>query len=385
MTIFFPCSQRIKYYLREHVVPSLRALNGESLLEEFVRRRQNHALMMRWYMNIFSYLSKFITKSHQDTLQLVGADSYRDLVFLGLQGEVAHSVLQLIEKRRNGLSINTDVLKGAIEIFHEVKIYEDILEASIILHSRQDFCSKATSWIATESTPDYLLKVDQQIDEVKSSVRLFLPASTEPKMLNALNAEVLQPYTIILAEKETGTLYLLEHDRLDDLARMHRLFSRVQSDSLLSDTFRMFLSSLVDAEVTAFNNEIATEGEAANKDGGKEKDNKEKEIQSGLKLVSALIELLKKYSQVVIDAFRGAAAFQKALKDAFSATLRTNNNVQAIVSALVNYCDNILKKQQSSNDENQSENQLALAVSLLGFLEDKDYFIEVYRTQLCKR
>lgn len=350
---------------------------------------------MEWYHKVFNYLSKHITKAHRDPLarsrtskaipKTICDMAYSDIIFNGLQNEIAHSVLQLVERRRIGQEINTDTLKSAINVFKDENIYEEMLEASIISYSKKDFHSKGMSWIATDSTPEFLLKVDQQIEEVKSSVRLYLPPSTEPKMLHALNSEILAPYTNILSDKDTGCLYLLNRDCYDDLRRMFRLFSKVGADHLISESFRGFLASLVEAHVKTFKEEITSSAGTSGSSSSGVKDLKEKEVQAGMKLVPALIELLEKYSKMVKETFDGTASFQKALKDAFSVALRSNGNSQAILNALVTFCDTILKKQIGGSEENQSESQLDFAVSLLAFMEDKDYFVEVYRTHLSKR
>jgi hypothetical protein len=388
--------QRIESYLRAHVFPALQQLTDESLLEEFVRREQNHKVMMRWYNMLFQYLSKnFIPKFHMDPLQVVGDVLYRDIVFHGLQHEVAHAALKLIEKRRNGILVNTGILKSVIEVFCNGKIYEDVLEASIILKSRENFRVKASQWIAMDSTAEYVLKVDQVIDEVKGDSRVYLPASTEPKLLNAINMEFLLPYTTILAEKETGCYFLFQNDRFEDLGRLARLFQKVHADALIWEVLRVYLTTLIEAEVRNFEEELeggpsGSAGAASSSTGaapsGKEKEtNKDKELQASLKLVPALIDLLKKYTLVVKEFFRNSPPFQKAIKDAFGAGLRTNGKSHAILTALVTFCDTILRKQQGGSDENQAETQLDIAVSMLAFMEEKDYFIEVYRNQLSKR
>jgi hypothetical protein len=116
------------------VVVALRSkLNDEeSLLGEFKSRKDNQNIMMRWYNNLFQYLIKYANKFHLPLLLEAGGKLYRDIVFRELSGPIASSILTVIERRRQCLSVDVDVLKGCIKIFVDLNLYDDILETSVL-------------------------------------------------------------------------------------------------------------------------------------------------------------------------------------------------------------------------------------------------------------
>lgn len=54
--------------------------------------------------------------------------------------------------------------------------------------------------------------------------------------------------------------------------------------------------------------------------------------------------------------------------------------------AMCTYCDRELKKKLSvAEEERKVERKLDSVIALLGFMDDKDFFMEIYRLQLSKR
>lgn len=53
---FFSTTQTMSAYLTNKVLPALKGKHGETLLAEFVRRGENHAIMNKWHQKFFMYL-----------------------------------------------------------------------------------------------------------------------------------------------------------------------------------------------------------------------------------------------------------------------------------------------------------------------------------------
>ncbi|KAI3698718.1 hypothetical protein L2E82_42477 [Cichorium intybus] len=154
--------------------------------------------------------------------------------------------------------------------------------------------------------------------------------------------KLLSVYATELFEKEhSGCHALFRDDKVDDLSRMYRLFSKIPHG----------LDSHVAAEGTALveqAEDVASNKKAENRD------------MVGLQ--------------------------EQALKEAFE--IFRNKGVSGSYSAelLATFCDNILKKGGSEKLSNEAiKDTLEKVVKLLAYISDKDLFAEFYRKKLARR
>ncbi|RYG64643.1 hypothetical protein EON64_13545, partial [archaeon] len=185
--------ESISKYLQAKVVPVLRGLQDETLLKEFVRRADNHAVMNKWYAKFFMYLDRYHVKYHQlPVLSEAGLRLYKTLVFGAVKTNVADCLLRLVHSEREGQLIDRDLVKRCVDIFEKMgmgslEAYESDFEAPFLEASREHYAQRAASWIASESTPSYLVRVELALEEEKQRVANLLNASTEPKLLQVMD------------------------------------------------------------------------------------------------------------------------------------------------------------------------------------------------------
>jgi len=176
-----------------------------------------------------------------------------------------------------------------------------------------------------------------------------------------------------LLEKETGVVHLLDNDRRDDLARMHRLFSRVDSGTIpVATAFRAYVTAkgntVVDTQQERF--KTMTKNEAL----------------TDTTFIQSLLDLHDRFKGIVKDCFDSDSIFQKALKEAFEVFInRDIGGRYSFALLMASFCDRILKKKSELLSEEQVEMNLSKMVELFSFLTDKDLFAEIYRNQLAKR
>ncbi|KAM0886351.1 hypothetical protein ACQ4PT_029754 [Festuca glaucescens] len=371
-------------YISSMVLPSLREKHDEFMLRELVKRWSNHKVMVRWLSRFFHYLDRyFISRRSLPALREVGLSCFRDLVYQEIKGKVKSAVISLIDQEREGEQIDRALLKNVLDIFVEIGLgsmecYENDFEDFLLKDTADYYSIKAQTWIVEDSCPDYMLKAEECLKREKERVAHYLHSSSEQKLLEKVQHELLTQYASQLLEKEhSGCHALLRDDKVEDLSRMYRLFSRITRG--------------LEPVSQIFKQHVTNEGTALVKQAEDAASNKKPEKKDivGLQeqvFVRKIIELHDKYVAYVTDCFQGHTLFHKALKEAFE--VFCNKGVSGSTSAelLATFCDNILKKGGSEKLSDEAiEDTLEKVVRLLAYISDKDLFAEFYRKKLARR
>ncbi|KAJ6810399.1 cullin-1-like isoform X1 [Iris pallida] len=371
-------------YITATVLPSLREKHDEFMLRELVKRWSNHKVMVRWLSRFFHYLDRyFIARRSLPPLNEVGLTCFRELVYQEIKVKVRDAVISLIDQEREGEQIDRALLKNVLDIFVEIGLgnmecYENDFEADMLTDTAAYYSRKASNWILEDSCPDYMLKAEECLKREKDRVSHYLHISSEPKLLEKVQHELLSVYASQLLEKEhSGCHALLRDDKVDDLSRMYRLFSRILKGL---DPVSLIFKQHVTAEGTTLVKQA--EDAASNKKA-------EKRDVVGLQeqvFVRKVIELHDKYLAYVNDCFQNHSLFHKALKEAFEAFCNKGVAGSSSAELLATFCDNILKKGGSEKLSDEAiEDTLEKVVKLLAYISDKDLFAEFYRKKLARR
>ncbi|RWR95312.1 cullin-1 isoform X1 [Cinnamomum micranthum f. kanehirae] len=371
-------------YINSMVLPSLREKHDEFMLRELVRRWANHKVMVRWLSRFFHYLDRyFITRRSLPALKEVGLTCFRDLVYHEINGKVRDAVISLIDKEREGEQIDRALLKNVLDIFVEIGMgqmdcYENDFEADMLNDTAAYYSRKASNWILEDSCPGYMLKAEDCLKQEKERVSHYLHSSSEQKLLEKVQSELLSVFANQLLEKEhSGCRALLRDDKVDDLSRMFRLFSKIPRG--LEPVSQIFKQ-----HVTAEGTALVKQAE----DAASSKKAEKKDI-VGLPeqvFVRKVIELHDKYLTYVNDCFTNHSLFHKALKEAFEVFCNKGVAGSSSAELLATFCDNILKKGGSEKLSDEAiEEMLEKVVKLLAYISDKDLFAEFYRKKLARR
>ncbi|XP_059648664.1 cullin-1-like isoform X2 [Cornus florida] len=371
-------------YITSTVLPSLREKHDEFMLRELVQRWSNHKIMVRWLSQFFRYLDcYFIARRSLPTLNEVGLTCFRDLVYLELNGKVRDAVISLIDHEREGEQIDRALLKNVLDIFVEIGMgqmdyYENDFEAALLEDTAAYYSRKASNWILEDSCTDYILKAEECLRREKDRVSHYLHSSSELKLLEKVQHELLSVYaTQVLEKAHSGCHALLRDDKVDDLSRMYRLFSKLPRGlEPVSSTFKQ--------HVTAEGTTLVKQAEDAASN--KKADKKDVVGLQEQVFVRKVIELHDKYLTYVNDCFMNHTLFHKALKEAFEVFCNKGVAGSSSSELLATFCDNILKKGGSEKLSDEAiEETLEKVVKLLAYICDKDLFAEFYRKKLARR
>ncbi|RVW54547.1 Cullin-1 [Vitis vinifera] len=347
-------------YITVTVLPSLRDKHDEFMLRELVKRWANHKVMVKWLSRFFYYLDRyFIARRSLPALNEVGLACFRELVYQEVHGRVKMLLIKNArESRLTELCIN---------------------------------------WVLKDSCPDYMLKAEECLKRERDRVSHYLHISSEPKLVEKVQTELLVVYANQLLEKEqSGCHALLRDEKVDDLSRIYRLYHKIPRglELFLAYLNRLRVSdeglALVNQAIDAANNQVQyLDPSSFNPIACNSLDLCEAENVRSVHeqvLVRKIIELHDKYMVYVCNCFMNQSLFHKALKEAFE--IFCNKTVAGCSSAelLAAFCDNILKKGGSEKLSDEAiEDTLEKVVKLLAYIGDKDLFAEFYRKKLARR
>jgi len=379
-------------YISDRVAPALQEKSGEPMLHELVARWNNHKMMVRLLSRIFNYLDRYYVSRHQvQPLRDVGLMCFRDLVYVNIKGNVRDAVVALIDRERDGELVNRKLLREVLEIFVEIgmgnmQCYEEDFEEHMLKQTAGFYRRKGAEWIQSDSCPEYMIKAEECLERERRRVRGleeagdgYLHASSEAKVLREVEGEVLAAYqSQLLGKEQSGCAALLRDDKVEDLSRMYRLFSRIDKGK---DPVAAIFKKHVEAEGIS----LVKAAEQAVE--GKRDPKKDASSQESM-FVRLVIRLHDKYIQYVNDCFGGKhdSLFHKALKEAFE--VFCNKTIVGSTSAelMATFCDNLLKKGSKEKLSDEAiEETLEKVVKLLAYISDKDLFGEFYRKKLSKR
>ncbi|KAI9122857.1 hypothetical protein K1719_005746 [Acacia pycnantha] len=186
--------ESLEEYILSTVLPSLREKHDEFMLRELVKRWANHNVMVRGLFRFFNYLERrFLPLTLLPSLNVVGLTCFRELVYKEINGKVRDAVISLIDQEREGKQIDRVLLKNVLDIFVEIGMdcYENDFEAAMLKDTASYYSQKASNWILEHSCHDYMLRVEECLKWEKERVAHYLHSSSEPKLLEKVQHELM--------------------------------------------------------------------------------------------------------------------------------------------------------------------------------------------------
>ncbi|THG10523.1 hypothetical protein TEA_027812 [Camellia sinensis var. sinensis] len=259
---------------------------------------------------------------------------------------------------------------------------ENDFEADMLKDTADYYSRKASNWILEDSCPDYMLKVEECLKREKDRVAHYLHSSSELKLLEKVQHELLSVYATQLLEQEHSRCHaLLRDDKVEDLSRMYRLFSKIPRGlNPVSSIFKQHVTAegtalVKQAEDAASNkkdDEFLTDlismpnhhlGQWALCYGsfptlrpvqrcmGYSLTKADKKDVVGLHeqvFVRKVIKLHDKYMAYVNNCFMNHTLFHKALKEAFEVFCNKVVGGSSSAELLATFCDKILNKEPNN-------------------------------------
>eukprot|EP01087_Luapelamoeba_hula_P024188 TRINITY_DN9114_c0_g2_i1.p1 TRINITY_DN9114_c0_g2~~TRINITY_DN9114_c0_g2_i1.p1 ORF type:complete len:736 (+),score=148.71 TRINITY_DN9114_c0_g2_i1:156-2363(+) len=343
--------------------------NDDTFLEALNKAWSDHKVSMLMIRDILMYMDRVYVMHHNvPTVYDLGLMLFRDNIARSprVKDRLLKMILSLVQKERTGEVINRGLVKNITLMLIELgvssrTVYEEDFEKHFLETTATFYRVESQEFISSNSASDYMRKVSVRLKEEMERVAHYLDASTEPKLKEVVERELIAVHMKTLIEMEgSGCISMLKDDKVEDLTRMYNLFARV-SNGLA------FMREKI-------SNHIKETGKALVTD---EEKNKAPQL-----YVQALLDMKDKYDRLLTTAFLNDKTFQQAMNMAFEQFVNTNNKSPEFISLFI---DEKLKKGLKGMTEEEVDLVLNKVMMLFRFLQEKDVFEKYYKQHLAKR
>ncbi len=360
---------RVTHHL-EKMYSEITVCPDEQLLQTLVAKFSHHRVVMSMLKDVLLYMDRsFVVEQRCLPVYELGLYVFFKVVLQdeNLRNRVRRLLLEAVESERRGQLIDTGLMKGTLGMFVEVgsaigeNLYENEFESAFLETTRQFYRLESSEFMARNTCPDYLRKVEARVLEETNRSHTYLEPVSEPKLRAVVKDELIANRAKALVEMEgSGMDSMLESNKIDDLRRMYYLFSYVpEAAEALREAMCCNIRRMGMALIQA-----------------------QQDAPDPSTFLTGLLAMQDKYNTIVQEAFSGEKLAQKRLKGAFSSFI---NKDRCCAVYLAKYVDRLLKSRIKGLGEDETEIQLDRVVMVFQFLEDKDIFENYYRNHLSKR
>ncbi|CAN6553359.1 unnamed protein product [Malus baccata var. baccata] len=356
--------QRIEKECERHIAAALQSLVGQSpdlvvflsLVERCWQDLCDQMLMIR---GIALYLDRTYVKQTPNVRSLwdMGLQLFRK--HLSLSPEVEHKtvtgLLRMIEKERLGEAVARTLLNHLLKMFTALGIYSESFEKPFLECTSEFYAAEGMKYMQQADVPDYLKHVETRLHEEHERCLIYLDASTRKPLVATAEKQLLDRHIPAILDK--GFTLLMDGNRIEDLQRMHTLFSRVNA----LESLRQALSSY-----------IRRTGQGIIMDEEKDKE-----------MVASLLEFKASLDTIWEESFFKNEVFCNTIKDAFEHLINLRQNRPA--ELIAKFLDEKLRAGNKGTSEEELEGMLDKVLVLFRFIQGKDVFEAFYKKDLAKR
>lgn len=364
-------------------------LINEPLLQRYMQQWQDYRFSSKVLGGVCSYLNRHWVrrereKGRYDVLEVyhLALVSWRDFLLKPLKSRMSAAVLKLIEKERNGETVNTRLISTALNSYIEMGInindpyslnpnlylYKDAFEKEFLADTEVFYSTESASIIRKNPVSEFMKKIEIWFHEEQKRAQLYLHESTLDTLIKILENVVIDKYIETFHSEFKN---LLAYNKMEDLKRMFQLLSRVSGGlEQLKYQFEDYVWQQGLRAVEKYNESDTVDPKA---------------------YINAILDIHQRYNAIVIAAFDSEAGFSTALDKACKKFINKNAVTESSGSSsksaelLAKYCDLLLKKKPSDAEEMEIVDNLNQAMIIFKYIEEKDIFQSFYSKMLAKR
>lgn len=405
-------NNEIRNYLLTSVVTRLSHLiasetkkprpNTVEILRSVRKSFDDHTLCMRMISDILMYLDRAYSKEAGAPLIYdAGLALFRDVVIRNNSTPVGEPLYDLIiaeiQRERSGENIDRLAIKPVINMLeafpnHKLEgesLYAVEFEPRFQTATEKFFSEAATRLLeANRDASAYLHKVRDWLEEETNRCTIYLAPSTLGISIPCVEKVLLTNRIETVLKLDTGFIYWMENDKLDDLKLAYDLISLISDPTDQKICMKVIHDLLHDKVMTdgrEINQRAITASEdikAARASGVKDKSLLLNPTAVSIEWVEQVLTLKQKNDKILKTCFANNIEVQTSMEDAFAKFINENRRVAEFLSLFI---DDHLKKSIKGKTEEEVEEVLERTIILFRFIADKDLFENYYKAHLSKR
>lgn len=274
-----------------------------------------------------------------------------------VQSRSVDGLLLLIERERNGETVDRSLLKSLLRMLSDLQIYSRVFEGRFLKATEELYAAEGQRCVEEMEVPAYLAHVDKRIKEENERLMHYLDHSTKWPLIHCVEKQLITEHLTGILQK--GLDQLLDENRIEsDLTLMYNLLARVKEG----------LPELC----SHFNQYIKKKGKVIVTNPEKDKT-----------MVQELLDFKDQMDIVVLNCFQKNEKFINSLKEAFEFYINQRPNKPA--ELIAKFVDSKLKAGNKEATEEELEKLLDKIMVLFRFIHGKDVYEAFYKKDLAKR
>lgn len=380
--------ERLTDYLEAYLVELFKGRgdsNSEDLLIFYAKTWAEYRFASRVVHGVFNYLNRHWVrrevaegrKEVHEVFQLALLKWREHIVKHDWNKKLSGAAIKLIERERNGDPISQYLVSGLVNSLTELDLddqdksfYRDNFEQQFIQETERFYLAESNEYIHKHSIVEYIKHVERRLQEEADRVEAYLYRTTLSVLIKTCERIMIEAHLeSIRAEFQP----LLSTHKVEDLRSMYSLLARLDTELYANDLYAQLETYVHKEGLTAI---AHTSKEAV----------AEPKI-----YVQAIIDVHKKYADLVQTAFNNDPGLVKALDEACKKFVNDNEVVKISKSPsktselFAKYSHNLLKKSAQSPNEDELSDLLDQLIVVFKYIDNKDAFQTYYGRLLAKR
>ena len=390
--------------------PNERRLTGEEFLKGLTASWEDHNTCMNMTADVLMYMDRvYCADNRKATLFTAAMGLYREHI---LRAQLSHAqlitfdilnsvILDQIGMERDGDVINKHLIRAVVymlESSYETdeeneydRLYLTTFEPVFLQRSREFYGKECQNLLREGDASSWLRQTKRRLTEESDRCNTTISRLTEEKIFKVVEEELIKSHLQEFLNMDgSGVKAMIENDRYDDLAILYELVSRV-------DPTKEPLKDALQNRVVELGSEInriilATDFGAAPADDGDEGESADKTktkmtaaaktTAAALKWVEEVLTLKDKFDKLWSQCLNKDLLLQTALTKSFADFINQFNRASEYVSLFI---DDNLKRGIKGKTEQEVDEVLDKATTLIRYIQDKDMFETYYKKHLARR
>ncbi|KAB5551111.1 Cullin [Coniochaeta sp. 2T2.1] len=337
----------------------------------------------------------------RNTLEGLGDDTDRPAVIFNVLNAI---VLDLINMERDGEVIDRALIRKIVamleclyetnEELQDQRLYLTVFEPAYLDNSRSYYRAECEKLLREGDAKEWARYAQRRLDEEESRCNTTVSRSTGPKIAEVVEEEVISAHLDeFLAMEGSGLRSMIDKDRLDDLATVYQLISRVdQSKAPLKKMIQMRVMEMgleIEQALKKTDFSLPQAAAAEGEDGVGDAPAKAQPLSQGAQQTAAAIRwvddvlaLKDKFDNFLENCFNGDIIIGSAVTKSFSEFINQFSRSSEYVSLFI---DDNLKRGIRGKTEAEVDVVLDKAIVLVRYLGDRDLFERYYQKHLGRR